>query len=70
MTDHTSILEAKLGFDKVRRCISDHCRTDYAADRVASEQFSTSPQEISSRLSLTDEMRLILMFEDSFPTTG
>ena len=70
MTDHTSILETKLGFDKVRRCISDHCRTDYAADRVASEQFSTSPQEISSRLSLTDEMRLILMFEDSFPTTG
>ena len=70
MTDHTSILEAKLGFDKVRRCISDHCRTDYAADKVAAEQFSTSPQEISSRLSLTDEMRLILMFEDSFPTTG
>ncbi len=63
-------LEAKLGFDKVREIIADKCRTDYAADRVAQEQFSTSPSTIRKRLALTDEMRLVLMFEDSFPTAG
>lgn len=63
-------LEAKLGFDKVRRIISDRCLTDYAAGRVENEEFSTDVTEISNRLMLTDEMRLIMMFEDSFPTTG
>ena len=63
-------LEAKLGFDKVRQIITDKCRTDYAAARVASEQFSTSPGTIRKRLALTDEMRLILLFEENFPTAG
>ena len=63
-------LEEKLGFDRVRKIISDRCSTDYAADRVASEQFSTDPRTIRHRLLLTDEMRLIVMFEESFPTTG
>ena len=68
MTDRR--LETKLGFDKVRETISNRCQTEYAADRVAGEEFCTDPDEILRRLQLTDEMRLILMFEDSFPTTG
>ena len=63
-------LESKLGFDKIRKMIADRCLTDYAAGRVAEETFSTDPDIIRRRLALTDEMRLILMFEDSFPTTG
>lgn len=63
-------LEEKLGFDRIRSLISDHCCTDYAADRAASEQFSTETSTIRRRLLLTDEMRLIVMFEDNFPTTG
>ena len=63
-------LEEKLGFDRIRSIISDRCCTDFAADRVASEKFSTDPVVIRHRLLLTDEMRLIVMFEDSFPTTG
>ena len=63
-------LEAKLGFDKVREIISGKCKTDYAAARVASEKFSTAPGTIRKRLQLTDEMRLILLFEENFPTTG
>lgn len=62
--------EAKLGFDKVREIISLKCQTEYAAKRVEDEQISTSEKEIRSRLALTDEMRLILMFEENFPTTG
>ena len=63
-------LEAKLGFDKVREIISDKCKTDYAATRVAEEEFSTSRATILKRLQLAEEMRLILMFEENFPTTG
>ena len=68
MTDKR--LEEKLGFDRIRRRIADRCSTDYAAERVANEAFSTDPRDIRERLVLTDEMRLILMFEDTFPTSG
>ena len=68
MTD--ARLESKLGFDKVRKAVSDRCMTDYAAGRVAEEGFCTDPSIIGQRLALTDEMRLILMFEENFPTTG
>lgn len=63
-------LESKLGFDRIRTMISNRCSTDYAAARVAEEAFSTDPKEIVKRLSLTDEMRLIVMFEEGFPTNG
>ena len=68
MTD--SRLEGKLGFDKIRALVSDKCLTDYAARRVENETFSTDADEIRTRLSLTDEMRLVLMFEDNFPSSG
>ena len=63
-------LELKLGFDRIRTMIADRCSTDYASGRVMDEEFSTSAEIIRRRLILTDEMRLVLMFEDSFPTTG
>lgn len=65
-----SRLEAKLGFDKVREMISDRCLTACAAERVGAEEFSTDAGVIRKRLNLTDEMRLVLMFEENFPTTG
>ena len=63
-------LEQKIGFDRIRKMISDRCSTEYASGRVASETFSTEEKEIRRRLLLTDEMRLIVMFEESFPTSG
>ena len=63
-------LEAKLGFDRVRQAVSDKCSTEYAASRAATEELSASVKEIRGRLLLTDEMRLILMFEEGFPTSG
>ena len=63
-------LEQKLGFDRIRQIISDRCSTAYATERTATETFSTDPEEIRRRLVLTDEMRLIMMFEDSFPSGG
>ena len=70
MTQIDTRLEAKLGFDRVRQSISDRCSTDYASTRVAEETISADPVEIRGRLLLSDEMRLIMMFEEKFPTSG
>lgn len=72
MKDTQSInrLEQKLGFDRVRSAVSDKCSTEYAVVRTAEESFTSNPREIRKRLQLTDEMRLILMFEENFPTGG
>ena len=37
---------------------------------MAAEQFISDPSAIRRRLQLTDEMRLIVMFEENFPTNG
>ena len=63
-------IEAILGFDRVRKIISDRCSTEYATARTAAENFSTDAREIRQRLLLTDEMRMIVMFEESFPSNG
>lgn len=63
-------LEQKLQFDRVRAAIGDKCSTQYACSRAQSEEFSSDEGEIRRRLLLCDEMRLILMFEESFPSGG
>ncbi|MCF0178094.1 MAG: endonuclease MutS2, partial [Bacteroidales bacterium] len=63
-------LEEKIGFDKIRNLLIAKCATQYAVSRVHDESFSTDRDIILNRLQLTDEMRLICMFEDSFPTDG
>ena len=63
-------LEGKLGFDRIRTMVSDRCSTEYACSLVEGETFCTDRTELSRRLALTDEMRLIMMFEESFPTNG
>ena len=63
-------LEQKIGFDRIRQIISDRCSTSYAAEKAGTEIFTTNPRTIRKRLLLTDEMRLIMMFEDGFPSGG
>ena len=70
MADIDVRLEQKIGFDRIRQIISDKCSTVYATERAARETFSTKPSQIRKRLLLTDEMRLIMMFEDGFPSGG
>ena len=70
MEESTKRLEGKLGFDKIRAMIEGRCNTDYAAGRVQEESVSSEEQVIRLRLQLTDEMRLVMMFEESFPTSG
>lgn len=69
-TMETERLEIILGFDRIRKIISDRCSTDYAVARTEEESFSIDPHTIRQRLRLADEMRLIVMFEDTFPSNG
>ncbi|MBO6068085.1 MAG: Smr/MutS family protein [Bacteroidales bacterium] len=64
------MIEQKIGFDKVRSQVRSKCISKYAVARVDGEQFCTDRQQILHRLQLTDEMRLICMFEDTFPSEG
>ncbi len=63
-------IEQKLGFDKIKESLVLRCSTRYARERVESEKVSSNPATIEKRLALTDEMRLICMFEPSFPSDG
>lgn len=67
---NTTILEHKIGFDTIREKIKALCSTNYARDRVINESFSTDYKTIEERLSITDELRVILMFEPRFPQSG
>lgn len=68
--DNYKKIEQKLEFGKIRESIALRCSTNYAKERVFNEQISINPTIIEKRLNLTDEMRLICMFESSFPTKG
>lgn len=70
MSEQQMVIEQKLGFDKVRANVSAHCQSELASQLCAQEKFTSDEHEIRHRLVLTDEMRLILMFEDNFPTGG
>lgn len=63
-------IEQKLGFDKIKESLILRCSTRYAKERVENEKVSSNPATIEKRLALTDEMRLICMFEPSFPSDG
>ena len=63
-------LERKIGFDTVREMVCGKCATSGARRITASAEMMTSREDISQALRLTDEMRLICMFEDTFPSEG
>lgn len=63
-------LEFKIGFDKIRTMIKNRCSTLFAMQRADEFEFLTDPNSISKQLSLTDEMKTILMLEPTFPTEG
>lgn len=63
-------VEQKLGFDRIREQIRGRCQSSLASSLAEEEQFSSDELEIRRRLNLTEEMRLILMFEDNFPSSG
>lgn len=63
-------IEAKLGFGRLRKSVADYCSTGYGRDRALEEQVTADTAEIERRLGMSDEMRVILMFEAAFPAKG
>ncbi len=59
--------EQKIGFDRLRGQVAALCTMRAARELLAAEGFTTSAQEIERRLSLSDEMRVLLEMERDFP---
>lgn len=59
--------EQKIGFDRLRGQVAALCTMRAARELLAAETFTTSAQEIVRRLSLADEMRVLLEMESDFP---
>ncbi len=68
--ENSAKIEQKLGFEKIREQLKLRCSTNYAKGRIDAEKVSHNPKTIEKRLQLTDEMRLVCMFESSFPQNG
>lgn len=59
--------EQKIGFDRLRDEVAARCTMRAARERLFGEGFSTSAREIELRLSLADEMRLMMEMEHDYP---
>lgn len=64
---YPSNFEQKIGFDRLREQIAARCTMRAARELFAGEGFSDDPCLIDERLSLADEMRLLLDMEYDFP---
>jgi len=63
-------IEQKLAFDRIREWAAFFCATDAGRKKMQETVFSCSHEHILWELSLTDEMRVCLMMENTFPNDG
>ncbi len=59
--------EQKIGFDRLRKQVEALCTMRAARELLGAETFTVSVPEIERRLSLADEMRVLLEMEHDFP---
>lgn len=59
--------EVKVGFDKIRRMVAEKCITKLAQEKLGETAFSASYDTVCMRIEQTEEMRRVLLMEDSFP---
>lgn len=67
---YPSDFESKIGFDSIRRIVSDYCQTRLGKDEVPNMTFSSDFVEVENRLSLVNEMMTILVKNLPFPGGG
>lgn len=60
---YPSNFEQRVGFDRIREQIMDRCSMLSSRQRVVSEGFSRSLHDVTERLDLADQMRLVIMME-------
>ncbi len=62
-----SNIEQKLGFDRIRQMVKEHCSNDLAVRMAGEMEFSTEYERLHHELQLTEEMRQIVLMESEFP---
>ena len=60
--------ETKIGFDRIRRLVSDYCLSEMGREKAEQISFETDHEIISFNLSATWEFQKIIRFEDYFPS--
>ncbi len=60
--------EYKIGFDRIRKLLSEKCLSPMGLDKVESIRFVSNFELLNHELSLTSEFQQILTFEDFFPS--
>ena len=55
--------EGRVGFESIRKQIIEACSMQSSKEMIASEGFSRSLREVTERLELADQMRLVIMME-------
>lgn len=60
--------ESKIGFDRIRKLLSDYCLSPMGIEKIDNIQFSNNFGYLEGRLSETREFQNILTFEDNFPS--
>lgn len=60
-------IEQKLGFDRIRQMVTEHCSNALAARMADEMSFSTDYDHLRHELQLTEEMRQIVLMESEFP---
>ncbi|MDE5870213.1 MAG: endonuclease MutS2, partial [Muribaculaceae bacterium] len=67
---YPSDFESKIGFDSIRRIVSDYCQTRLGKDEVSRMTFSSDFVDVKNRLTLVDEMMAIIRNNLPFPNGG
>ena len=60
---YPSNFEQRVGFDRIREQVMELCSMMSAREIIAQEGFSRSRRDIEERLTLADEMRLVISME-------
>ena len=60
---YPSNFEQRVGFDRIREQIVERCSMLSARELMASESFTRSRREVEERVTLADEMRMVLAME-------
>ncbi len=67
MAIYPDSFESKIGFDRVRTYISESCLCELGREKVENMSFMTNFELVTLNLSITNEIKTILEFEENFP---
>ncbi len=60
-------IEQKLGFDRIRQLVVEHCSNELAVRMAEEMSFTTNYEKLHHELQLVEEMRTIVLMESEFP---